>query len=76
MKNTQFFSGKLHQNNKDFSTLFCSEVRMLAHLKWSDTDNFNMNLGCHKVSCLSIKFSGRYLHIVFQGVATVWGNCP
>ena len=21
---------------------------MLAHLRWSDTDNFYMNLGCHK----------------------------
>jgi hypothetical protein len=24
------------------------EVSMLANLKWSDTDNFYMNLGCHK----------------------------
>jgi len=24
------------------------EVTMLAHLRWSDTDNFYMNLGCHK----------------------------
>ena len=24
------------------------EVTMLANLKWSDTDNFYMNLGCHK----------------------------
>ena len=23
-------------------------VTMLGHLKWSDTDNFYMNLGCHK----------------------------
>ena len=25
------------------------DVTMLANLKWSDTDNFYMNLGCHKV---------------------------
>merc|ERR1711909_80194 len=24
------------------------EVTMLSNLKWSDTDNFYMNLGCHK----------------------------
>ena len=24
------------------------DVTMLGHLKWSDTDNFYMNLGCHK----------------------------
>ena len=24
------------------------EVIMLAKLRWSDTDNFYMNLGCHK----------------------------
>ena len=24
------------------------EVILLTQLKWSDTDNFNMNLGCHK----------------------------
>ena len=24
------------------------DVSMLANLKWSDTDNFYMNLGCHK----------------------------
>ena len=24
------------------------DVTMLANLKWSDTDNFYMNLGCHK----------------------------
>ena len=24
------------------------EVVMLAKLRWSDTDNFYMNLGCHK----------------------------
>ena len=28
------------------------EVTMLANLKWSDTDNFYMNLGCHKVNFL------------------------
>ena len=26
-----------------------SKVTMLSNLKWSDTDNFYMNLGCHKV---------------------------
>lgn len=26
------------------------DVVMLANLKWSDTDNFYMNLGCHKGS--------------------------
>ena len=25
---------------------------MLSNLKWSDTDNFYMNLGCHKVGKL------------------------
>ena len=24
------------------------DVTLLANLKWSDTDNFYMNLGCHK----------------------------
>lgn len=24
------------------------DVELLASLKWSDTDNFYMNLGCHK----------------------------
>ena len=24
------------------------DVKMVARLKWSDTDNFYMNLGCHK----------------------------
>ena len=24
------------------------DVKMLAKLRWSDTDNFYMNLGCHK----------------------------
>jgi hypothetical protein len=28
------------------------EVTMLSNLKWSDTDNFYMNLGCHKVRAL------------------------
>ena len=59
------FAGKLHQNNNNLS-LFCSEVRMLSSLKWSDTNNFNMNLGCHKVSGLYIKFSGKYLNIIFH----------
>ena len=26
------------------------QVTMLSNLKWSDTDNFYMNLGCHKVT--------------------------
>ena len=30
-----------------------AEVVMLANLKWSDTDNFYMNLGCHKGKRLS-----------------------
>ena len=35
---------------------------MLSNLKWSDTDNFYMNLGCHKVTlassvpCLALTF--------------------
>ena len=41
---------------------------MLSNLKWSDTDNFNMNLGCHKVSGLYIKFSGKYLNIIFHEI--------
>ena len=28
------------------------QVTMLSNLKWSDTDNFYMNLGCHKVTFL------------------------
>ena len=30
--------------------LFSIKVFLLANLKWSDTDNFYMNLGCHKVT--------------------------
>ena len=30
---------------------------MLAKLKWSDTDNFYMNLGCHKGSIRLINLS-------------------
>jgi hypothetical protein len=30
------------------------DVTMLANLKWSDTDNFYMNLGCHKGTFYSI----------------------
>ena len=72
------FAGKLRQNNleNNNSSLFCSEVRMLSYLKWSDTDNFNMNLGCHKVSRLYIEFSGKCLFIIFQGVGSVRGNFP
>ena len=38
------------------------EVSMVANLKWSDTDNFYMNLGCHKgktnyISCTASKTS-------------------
>lgn len=29
-------------------TVVEQDVKMLANLKWSDTDNFYMNLGCHK----------------------------
>ena len=29
-----------------------AEVVMLSKLKWSDTDNFYMNLGCHKGNIL------------------------
>ena len=28
------------------------DVELLASLKWSDTDNFYMNLGCHKGKCI------------------------
>ena len=31
-----------------------AEVVMLANLKWSDTDNFYMNLGCHKGKRLDV----------------------
>lgn len=33
---------------KDAVIAMDKEVSMLANLKWSDTDNFYMNLGCHK----------------------------
>jgi WD40 repeat protein len=33
---------------KNSENVVDKEVSMLANLKWSDTDNFYMNLGCHK----------------------------
>ena len=39
-----FYSGKKFPSLKRMS-----QVTMLSNLKWSDTDNFYMNLGCHKV---------------------------
>lgn len=32
----------------DASKVIEQEVSLVANLKWSDTDNFYMNLGCHK----------------------------
>ena len=53
---------------------------MLANLKWSDTDNFYMNLGCHKgvglvvcgddkveINMLSVKVG----HMIFYGIL-IW----
>ena len=41
IKNTNFKDAKENQ-------VIEKEVTLLAQLKWSDTDNFYMNLGCHK----------------------------
>jgi len=43
----------LKKSTKDLATddakkVIEKEVFMLANMKWSDTDNFYMNLGCHK----------------------------
>ena len=47
---------------------------MLSNLKWSDTDNFYMNLGCHKVSPSNVlnlqsewynKESFLYIYVIF-----------
>jgi hypothetical protein len=44
------------------------EVTMLANLKSSDTDNFNMNLGCHKVSpVLRVTFALQGVGLVVCG---------
>ncbi len=40
--------GGKKDDDDDGNTVIEQEVYMLAHLKWSDTDNFYMNLGCHK----------------------------
>jgi len=41
IKNTNFKDAKENQ-------VIEKDVTLLANLKWSDTDNFYMNLGCHK----------------------------
>ena len=41
--------GRKNRQKKTFSTGCYFQVTMLSNLKWSDTDNFYMNLGCHKV---------------------------
>ena len=56
------------------------DVTILANLKWSDTDNFYMNLGCHKgvglvvcgddkveINMLSVKVG----HMIFYGIL-IW----
>ena len=45
------------------------EVTMLSNLKWSDTDNFYMNLGCQKVMLLYIPICG--VHVDVKGVGLV-----
>ena len=36
------------QDVKEENKVVEKDVTLLANLKWSDTDNFYMNLGCHK----------------------------
>ena len=33
---------------RDENKVVEQDVSLVANLKWSDTDNFYMNLGCHK----------------------------
>ena len=33
---------------RDDNKVVEQDVSLVANLKWSDTDNFYMNLGCHK----------------------------
>lgn len=41
------------EENENANKVIEHDVYMLAKLKWSDTDNFYMNLGCHKGSPVS-----------------------
>ncbi len=41
-------------NDKTVLMLNDVQVSLLANLKWSNTDNFYMNLGCHKVGHLTL----------------------
>ena len=40
------------------------DVELLASLKWSDTDNFYMNLGCHK----GIRIKRNLQHLIFYKI--------
>ena len=41
------------------------DVSLVANLKWSDTDNFYMNLGCHKGTILEI-FNIAYIPVLLH----------
>ena len=43
------------ENTENTNHVAEHDVVMLAKLKWSDTDNFYMNLGCHKGELYSYK---------------------
>jgi hypothetical protein len=40
----------------EFYLPYVLQVSLLANLKWSNTDNFYMNLGCHKVGPASSSY--------------------
>ena len=49
------------------------EVTMLSNLKWSDTDNFYMNLGCHKASVMLLMLLSSMMTISGCWTGGVWG---
>ena len=48
---------KAGDNDSDDVKVIEQDVVMLANLRWSDTDNFYMNLGCHKGECVGLTMS-------------------
>ncbi len=44
---------KKEEEEDDDNKVIEQDVVLLANLRWSDTDNFYMNLGCHKGEHLS-----------------------
>ncbi len=42
-------------NKNEDNKIMEQDVSLLANLKWSDTDNFYMNLGCHKGTKSQVK---------------------